>query len=109
MFSIACLLFFLGFVIWMNTSKRISWSDRRPVMAFLAQYPQYSRYLSAFLIGSATALCTHMMGTGSGLFAAVVILMAMGCLCVLFFPFRYMGVRGIAVLFLICILLELLV
>lgn len=108
MFSIACLLFTLGFITLMNTSRRISWSDRPPVMAFLYRYPLYSYCLSAGMFGTAAMLCIHIAGAMSGIFAAVVMLMATGSVCVLFFPFRYTGIVRITVLFVISLLLELL-
>ncbi|GHE33026.1 hypothetical protein GCM10017764_15080 [Sphingobacterium griseoflavum] len=49
---------------------------------------------------------TYLLGLGAGIFAAVVMLMAVGGLCVLFFPFRYIGIRGFATLFMLFFVLE---
>jgi hypothetical protein len=106
MFSTICLLFFLGFIFWMNTSKRIVWPSRSRVLNYLTDYPLQSRWLAAALFVIATWLCAGLMGLGSGLFAAVVILMTVGSVAVLFFPFRYFGARAVALLYLCGVLLE---
>ncbi|KQS30893.1 hypothetical protein [Dyadobacter sp. Leaf189] len=108
MFSTICLLFLCGFIFWMNTSRRIAWSDKNPVMAYMSAKPMYSRYAAAALFIIATALCVIRLGAGSGLFAAVTILMAAGSVSVLFFPFQYLGVKGIGILYLCVLALELL-
>lgn len=85
MFSTICLLFLAGFLFWMNTSARISWPDKNRVMAYMASYPLYSRFAAGALFLLATGLCVGLLGVGSGLFAAVVILMTTGSVSVLFF------------------------
>lgn len=109
MFSTICLLFLLGFMFWMNTSTRISWPDKNAVMAFMAANPSYSRAAAGALFAIATGLCVGLMGAGSGLFAAVVILMTAGSVSVLFFPFRYFGSVGVAILYLCAVTLELVI
>ncbi|HWV28347.1 MAG TPA: hypothetical protein VN038_01785 [Dyadobacter sp.] len=109
MFSTICLLFLLGFMFWMNTSTRISWTDKNEVMAFMAANPVYSRSAAGALFLIATVLCVNLLGIGSGLFAAVVILMMVGSASVLFFPFRYFGSAGVAILYLCAVTFELVI
>jgi hypothetical protein len=109
MFSTICLLFLLGFMFWMNTSKRISWPEKSGAIAFMASNPLYSRYAAAALFLIATGLSVSLLGLGSGLFAAVVILMMAGSVSVLFFPFRYFGSAGVAILYLCAVTLELVI
>lgn len=109
MFSTVCLLFLLGFMFWMNTSTRISWPDKNSAMAFMAANPLYSRLAAGALFLIATALCMSLLGVGSGLFAAIVILMMAGSVSVLFFPFRYFGSAGVAILYLCAVTLELVI
>ncbi|QRR01296.1 hypothetical protein [Dyadobacter sandarakinus] len=108
MFSTICLLFLGGFMLWMNTSRRISWPARNKAMAYMASVPSYSRYAAGALFLAATLLCISALGPGSGLFAAVVILMTAGSVSVLFFPFRYFGTKGIAIIYGCALALELL-
>ena len=109
MFSTICLLFLCGFIFWMNTSKRITWTDKNPVMARTAAHPRYSRYVAGALFLLATALCVGVLGVGSGLFAAIVILMPAGSVSVLFFPFRYFGLKAVAILYVCAFALELII
>lgn len=93
----------------MNTSTRITWPDKNRVMAFMTANPLYSRYVVSALFLIATGLCVGLLGVGSGLFAALVILMAAGSVSVLFFPFRYFGPIGVAILYLCAVTLELVI
>ena len=96
-------------MFWMNTSTRISWPDKNSVMSFMSSNPLYSRYAAVALFLLATGLCVGLLGVGSGLFAAVVILMMAGSVSVLFFPFRYFGSAGVAILYLCAVTLELVI
>lgn len=96
-------------MFWMNTSTRIAWPDKNTVMAYMASNPLYSRYAAGALFLIATGLCVGLLGVGSGLFAAVVILMMAGSVSVLFFPFRYFGSAGVAILYLCAVTLELVI
>ena len=108
MFTTICLLFFLGFICWMNTSRRISWADKSRMMHYLAEKPLYSKFAAAFLFSLATLLCTFLLGTGSGIFAAMVILMLAGSVSVLFFPFRFIDNKTIVLIYLSGIVFEIL-
>lgn len=109
MFSTICLLFLCGFMLWMNTSARIAWPEKHRLLASMAARPLYNRYVAGLLFAVATALCIVRMGWGSGLFAAIVILMTAGSVAVLFFPFRYFGSRSIATIYVFALAFELLI
>ena len=94
-------------MFWMNTSTRISWPDKNSAIAFMAANPLYSRLAAGALFVIATVLCVSLLGVGSGLFAAIVVLMTAGSVSVLFFPFRYFGPAGVAILYLCALTLEL--
>lgn len=107
MFSTICLLFFGSFFCWMNTSKRIAWVDRPAFLQTLHGHVLPSRYLAAGLCLLGTILSVALLGVGSGLFSAVVLMMMAGSLSVVFFPFRYFGVREILTIYLVGVCLEL--
>ncbi|KAA0988738.1 hypothetical protein [Dyadobacter aurulentus] len=109
MFSTICLLFLSGFILWMNTSGRISWPDKNRIMSGLASSPAYCRYAAFALFLAATALCVVQLGLGSGIFAAIVILMTAGSVSVLFFPFPYFGIKSITILYICALALELII
>jgi hypothetical protein len=108
MFSTISLMFFTAFIVWMNTSQRISWTGKNVVFSYLAARSSYSRGLAGLMILVAGLLCVQLLGLGSGLFTAVVLLMTMGSIAVLFFPFDYFGIKTIAALYAACLLLEIL-
>jgi len=107
MFSTICLLFLSGFICWMNTSKRIAWPNKNPVMVKMSSDPSYGRYAAGAMFFAATVLCVVSLGWGSGLFAAIVVLMTAGSVSVLFFPFNYFGTQGIALLYICALAIEL--
>jgi len=109
MFSTICLLFLGGFILWMNTSMRIAWPHKNPVLTRIASSPVYCRYAAGALFLAATMLCVTLLGWASGLFAAIVVLMTAGSVSVLFFPFRYVGTKGIAILYICALALELII
>lgn len=109
MFSTICLLFLGGFILWMNTSKRINWPDKNRLMARMASNPGYCRYAAGTLFLIATICCVVTLGWGSGLFAAIVILMTTGSAAVLFFPFRYFGAKTMMILYVCVLALELII
>lgn len=94
-------------MFWMNTSARIVWPDKNEVMAYMAANPLYGRAAAGALFLIGTALCVGLLGLGSGLFASVVILMAVGSMSVLFFPFHYFSSVAVAVFYLCAVTLEL--
>lgn len=97
-----------GFMLWMNTSQRITQPAKTGFMATLPARPGPGKWLATLLFAVAFFLAVLVLGTGSGIFASVVILMAAGGLTVLLRPFNYLGRRGVLLIFIICLLLELL-
>ncbi|MFD1768767.1 hypothetical protein [Sphingobacterium suaedae] len=91
----------------MNTSKRIAWANRPAIVASWHKHPNQSRYMATALFVVATVGCVLLLGIGSGLFTAIVLLMLAGSLSVLFFPFRYFGLREMLILYAVCLCLEL--
>ncbi|TDS17619.1 hypothetical protein [Sphingobacterium paludis] len=108
MFTFIILIFFAGFLCLMNTSKRISWPEKHPYLLRMSTQLGACRLVTGILFALATLLSILLLGIGSGIFSAIVMLMAVGCVCVLFFPFRYISRIGIASLFFISLLFELL-
>lgn len=106
MFSSICLLFFLAFILRMNRSTRISWQDKPILLQSLAKSPFRSKFLEIALF--LVAICTTVVqfGLGCGLFASIFIVMAIGSLVVLFFPFRYLKLSLFSGLFIFCFFLE---
>lgn len=92
----------------MNTSQRITRSAKTGLTAALSARPVQSKWLATLLFAVALLLAVRILGTGSGIFASVVILMAAGGLTVLLRPFNYFSMRSVLLIFLICLLLELL-
>lgn len=109
MMSTVCFILFIAFMLWMNTSKRIGWKDKSKLLTYLSVRKKQSRLmaLALFLIAIIGAIYT--VGIACGLFAFIVILMCMGCLIVLFFPFSYFGIRTVLGLYLCSFLIEILI
>ncbi len=99
-------MYFGAFILWMNTSGRISWPQKNKVLAYLAGNARYSRLLSVLLMAAASLLCIKLLGLGSGLFGGIVLLMTAGSLAVLLFPFHYFGMRSILILYCLMVMLE---
>lgn len=99
-------MYFGAFVLWMNTSERISWPQKNKALTYLAGHAGYSRLLSGLLMIAASLLCIKLLGLGSGLLGGIVLLMTAGSLVVLLFPFHYFGVRSILLLYCLIAMLE---
>lgn len=106
MFTFISFLFLAGFLLWMNTSQRTTRSAKTGLMATLSARPVQSKWLATLLFTVALFLAVCILGTGSGIFASVVILMAAGGLTVLLRPFNYFSIRSVLLIFIICLLLE---
>lgn len=63
-------------------------------------------FTSAGLMLISCILLVCLNGTVSGIFSFIVIVMAMGNLIVLLFPFRYLSVKSIACLYLLFVVFE---
>ena len=109
MYSTIIFLLFAAFLLLYNLSKKANW-DHKPLWAIkLASQPNYSRMISFMLVVFAGVMLITMSGVGSGLFALVVILMCMGCLTVLLFPFRYLSALQVLLIYALMVSLETLI
>lgn len=109
MYSTIIFLLFAAFLLLYNLSKKARW-DHKPLWAIkLASQPNYSRIISFMLVVFAGAMLITLSGVGSGLFALAVILMCMGCLTVLLFPFRYLSALQVLLIYGLMVSLETLI
>ncbi|MET1056613.1 MAG: hypothetical protein ABWY16_14995 [Pedobacter sp.] len=106
MYTIIVLLVFIAFFFLYNLSKKTEWSDKPAWAAYFEKKRILSTVLSAILILIAGVLLENDNGMVSGIFSLMVILMAMGSVIVLLFPFRYVSVKQMALLFLVFIVFE---
>jgi len=106
MISTVCLILFIAFMLWMNTSKRITWKNKSKLWSYLADRKKQARTIAIVLFLIATACLIYAVGIASGIFAFFVILMCMGCLLVFFFPFSYFGYRVVLGVYLCSFLIE---
>ncbi|MEJ5055540.1 hypothetical protein [Sphingobacterium sp. MYb382] len=106
MMSTICLLFFFGFLLWMRTSKRVVWKDKGKLLEQIQLQPDKLRAIAGGIILIASVLCIWTLGLASGIFAAIVLLMAMGSLVVLFFPLQYVGLRWLTGIYVVALILE---
>ena len=106
MYTIIVLLVFIAFLLLYNLSKKTEWSNKPVWASYFEKKRSLSTVLSALLIIIAAFLLELENGIVSGIFSLVVILMAMGSLIVLFFPFRYVSVKQMALLVLLFIVFE---
>lgn len=100
MYSIAILLLFIAFLIFYNTSKKSNWADKPAWATTYGKQKQVSLLLSAILMLISCGLLIYLDGTVAGIFSFVVITMAMGNVIVLLFPFRYVSISHVILLFL---------
>lgn len=101
MYTTAILLLFIAFLIFYNTSKKSNWADKPAWAAKYGKQKPLSLLISAILMLMSCALLIYLDGTVAGLFSFVVITMAMGNIIVLLFPFRYVSIPQIILLFLL--------
>jgi len=106
MYTSVVFLVFIAFLFLYNLSKKTDWSDKPGWASYFEKKRVLSTVLSAILILIAGTVLELDNGMTSGIFSLIVILMAMGSLIVLLFPFRYVSVKQIALLFLIFIVFE---
>lgn len=106
MYTTIVLLVFIAFLFLYNLSKKNDWSDKPVWASYFEKKRVLSTVLSAILTLAAFILLVLDNGMVSGTFSFIIILMAMGCLIVLLFPFRYVSVKQMAALFLLFIVFE---
>lgn len=108
MFTTVSFLYLGAFILWMNTSQRLAWTEKSDVFTYLATHTWYCRLLSVGLLVVAGLLSVYLLGIGSGIFAAFVWLMAAGSVAVLLFPFRYFGLKALFLTYALLVTLEVL-
>jgi hypothetical protein len=106
MYTIIVLLVFVAFLLLYNLSRKTEWSDKPALVRYFEQRRILSTVASAVLVLIAGTLLVIDNNMASGLFSLIVIFMAMGCVIVLLFPFRYVSVKQMALLFVIFIVFE---
>lgn len=106
MYSTIILLVFFAFLLFYNLSKKSKWDGKPEWAKKMSAKKVLSKSISAALMCTACILLTIQSGTGAGIFAFIVILMAVGCMIVLFTPFRYLATKHIAVIYLVFLVFE---
>ncbi len=109
MFSTICFLYFLGFLLWMNTSQRVMRDNMPRIAGYLSERLLLSSVLVVALFLAALLMSIYLFGVGSGVFVAIIILMTAGSLSVLLTPFRYINLWHLSTGYVVCISLELFV
>lgn len=106
MYTTIVLLIFIAFLFLYNTSKKIKWADK-PLWAInFERQKTLSVGISAILMLVACILLVNDNGLVSGIFSFIVVVMAMGNLIVLLFPFRYLSILQTALLFVLFAVFE---
>lgn len=103
MYSTIILLLFFAFLLLYNLSKKSKWEGKPQLAVQLETRKTLSRGISFSLMLVACLLLIFMIGTGAGIFAFIVIQMAMGSLIVLLFPFHYITAKHVVILYLLFI------
>ncbi|SEA48475.1 hypothetical protein [Pedobacter hartonius] len=109
MYTTLILLVFIAFLLFYNTSKKNNWSDKPAWARYLEARTSLSGSIIVLLLIFAYALLDYLGGPVAGIFSLIVIIMAMGSLIVLLFPFRYLSVKHILSIYLVFIVFELLI
>jgi len=106
MYTTIILLIFIAFLFLYNTSKKSKWPNKPLWASYFETRKTLSVFISAILVLLACIMLVFLNGTVAGVFSVIVIIMAMGSLIVLLFPFRYVSVTQTILLFLLFIVLE---
>ncbi|MHC8950143.1 hypothetical protein [Sphingobacterium hungaricum] len=106
MLSTIFFLFFFGFFLWYNSSKKARWKTKSNFLTALEKDEKRSKAYVAIIFLIATALCIFQLGWMSGIMAAICAIMAMGSLIVLVFPFNYIRLPQLIGLYVVCLILE---
>jgi hypothetical protein len=109
MYTNIIFLVFIAFLFFYNTSKKNNWSDKPEWARHLANRKSQSVFLAAMILTLACGLLIYLNGTVAGIFSFIVIIMAMGSLIVLLFPFRYLSFRHVTLVYFVLIVFELLI
>jgi hypothetical protein len=106
MYTTVVLLLFLAFLLLYNTSKKSKWPDKPAWANYLEYHKPLSAAIAGLLVIISAVILIVLSGSVSGIFSLIVILMAMGSLTVLVFPFRYLSVNHVVLLFVVFIAFE---
>lgn len=106
MYAIIVLFIFIAFFLLYNTSKKGKWGDKPVWAIYFEKQKRLSVAISAILMLLACIMLVYDNGIVSGIFSFMVIVMTMGSLIVLLFPFRYLSLRQTVLLFLLCLVFE---
>lgn len=106
MYSTIFLLMFMAFFLLYNRSKRVKIGRKPGYLVRLEQHTLLSRLGSAGLSLASLGLLIRMLGTGSGIFGFIVILMCVGSLVVVLAPFRYLRAWQLAAVYAALLLFE---
>ena len=106
MYSTIITLLFFAFLLLYNLSRKNKWENKPSWAKDLASRKLLSRSVSFALMGISCMLLMYAAGTGSGIFAFIVILMGMGCLIVLLSPFRYVAAKHLVALYAVSLIFE---
>ena len=106
MYTTIVFLIFIAFLFLYNTSRKSSWADKPEWAGYLEKRKMQSVAISTVLMLLACIMLVYDNGIVSGIFSFIAIIMAIGCLIVLLFPFRYLSIRSAILLFLLFVIFE---
>jgi len=106
MYSTVIALIFLAFLLLYNLSRKNKWEGRPDWAKKMESDKLLSRGISVALMVISLFLLIFFSGTGAGIFAFMVVLMALGSLIVLLSPFRYINARHLVILYVLSLIFE---
>ncbi|MDT7830446.1 hypothetical protein RQM65_17390 [Pricia sp. S334] len=99
-------LTFIGFFLSYNTSKRAKPANGK-IRDWAKKNPKISIGTGIAFLVAGLALAVVALGLGSGIFSFLVILMLLGSLTVLVSPLHFFSLKGLILLVVIALLIEL--
>jgi len=109
MYSTVIALIFLAFLLLYNLSRKNKWEGRPDWAKKMESDKLLSRGISAALMVISLLLLIFFSGTGAGIFAFIVVLMAVGSLIVLLSPFRYVNAKHLVIFFVLSLIFEIII
>ena len=100
---------FIAFYLWQLTSKPTKRSPASALTAKVLANKKFSRILGGFLLVITAIGFILTLGLLSGSCSFVIGLMGVGCLSVALEPFNYLRLPTVAVLYISCVVLEILI
>jgi len=107
MYTTIVLLLFVAFLLLYNLSKKSKWETKTDWVVKMASQPVLTRVISFSMMVISCLILICINGLASGIFGFIVILMAMGSLIVLLFPFHYLSTKHVVILYVLFAGLEL--